>query len=106
MSSDYLIEMYEAHLKREGDGVANEHPKGCWYCGCHDHRTADCYATSMGIPEKVMDEMKESVPHYGSLPPRPAAWRCPDHQTVMENDAPCPQCLEAAGDLLTDCLEL
>lgn len=33
---------YQEHISNEGDGVANDHPDGCFYCGSPLHHSQDC----------------------------------------------------------------
>lgn len=35
-------ERYQEHIRHEGDGQANDHPDGCYFCGSGLHHSGDC----------------------------------------------------------------
>jgi hypothetical protein len=43
VSGDEKLErLYLEHISSEGNGVANDHPDGCFYCGSGAHHSQDC----------------------------------------------------------------
>jgi hypothetical protein len=37
-----LEQEYQEHIANEGDGAANDHPDGCFFCGSSLHHSQDC----------------------------------------------------------------
>lgn len=41
-------QLFQDHIRREGRGVSNENPDGCYYCGSLSHHSDGCLERELG----------------------------------------------------------